>query len=109
MKYIIPTEREIIELNRIFMTFDNSEVSLEFCLNKVRMLINEYALPNNIILIISDIMLGVCPDKDFHNRVMNVWNALIIQIYYYIIYGDFLLPIVEFKLTRNDLVIITGG
>lgn len=91
------------------MTFDNSELSIEYCLEKVRMCINEYMLPPDILPRLSDTMLGVAQDRELYNQLMSKWNALLLNIFFYIVSGDIQLPILEIKLKFHDLVMVTEG
>lgn len=91
------------------MTFDNSQLSIEYCLEHVRMCINEYMLPPDILPRLSDLMLGVAQDKELHNQLMIKWSALLLNIFFYIVSGDMQLPILEIKLKFHDIVMVTEG
>lgn len=109
MQYIIPTENELQSLNKLFMNFDNTEINIEYCLGKIRLAVNEYALPPAIMDILSDTMLGAATDKQMFDLLMSEWLRLIIKIHYYIVTADMQLPILEFILQRNDICVITEG
>lgn len=109
MEYIIPTETEINELNKLFMTFDNSVLNIEYCLERIRQGINSYLLVDGISLVLQDLMLSVIRDPMLMNRCMTVWVALVVKMHYYIVSIDILLPISELNLNRSDVCIVTDG
>lgn len=109
MEYIIPTELQIKKLNSMFMGMDNSSITLEYCLDRIRLGINAYLMPQELSPMLSDLMLSVSIDEDMHNQLMVAWYNLIFQMYYFIIEGDFILPITEIKLRRHDMVMVTEG
>lgn len=109
MQYIIETHSDIESLMRLFMTVDNSQLSVEFCIEKIRLSINNYSDFNTTITLLADLTLGVTADKDLTNRMMKHWIAIIMQILYYILHVDIQLPIHEIHLEHRDLRLITEG
>lgn len=109
MIYIIPTEYEIQALNKLYMSLDNTEMHLEYMLEKMRMGVNEYMLVDGIMNMFGDLMLDRTHDPDMYNKLMTEWLKLVIKIHYYIVTADMQLPITEFKLQRNDICVLTEG
>lgn len=66
-------------------------------------------LPPDIIPRINDMMLGLAHDKELYNQLMTAWNALLLNIFFYIVSGDIQLPILELKLKFHDIVVVTEG
>lgn len=109
MEYVIPTEHQVRELDRLFLPFDQTVVSIEFCLERIRLGINEYLLPDDVIKILHDIMLGVCSDVQYLNRLMLTWVAVVMRLYYYIVSADLPIPFTEIKIIFHDIIMVTEG
>lgn len=107
--YIIETFEPVSELIRLFMAVDNTEVNLEFYIERIRTAINNYMNYHDLIAMLRDITLGKTSDPQLTDRIMNNLNTIIIQILYYIIKLDIQLPIIQLALEHRDLRLITEG
>lgn len=109
MQYIIETDNELSELMRLYMVVDNQDNNIEFYLERIRLAINNYATYPELINMIADLNIATTKDAELATRLMNNWNAVILQILYYILHTDMLLPIVEIHLAHRDLRLVTEG
>lgn len=109
MQYIIETHADISELIRLFMVVDDNQLSVEFCIEKIRLSINNYTEFNTLVTMLADMTLSVTADEKLTNKMMNHWCAILLQIFYYILHVDIQLPIHEIHLEHRDLRLITEG
>lgn len=109
MQYIIETHDDMTQLTRLFMSLDNSEVNIEYYLDRIRLAINNYVEYPEIIKMLVDLTMSKSSDADLTNKLMNHWNAVLLQLFYYILKVDMQLPIREFHLINMDLHIVTEG
>lgn len=109
MHYIIETHNEVDTLTKLFMGIDNEHTNIEFYLERIRLAINNYAEYHEIVTMLADLNASVTTDYDLCSKLMNRWNAIVLQILYYILEADIQLPITEIHLTHRDLRLVTEG
>lgn len=109
MQYIIETERDMTQIMRLFMVLDNDDVNVEYYLERIRLAINNYVSYSEIISMLTDLTVSKTSDMDLTSKLMNHWNAVVLQLLYYLLKVDMQLPITEFHLLNMDLRVITEG
>ena len=109
MHYIIDTHLDMGVIIKKTMAFDNTQLSPEHCLEKIRIGINSYASPDGIMSMLSDLTWTITDDIPTHDSLVKVWISVVAKLYYYVLQEDMQLPITHLILENQDIRIITEG
>lgn len=109
MHYIIETHTEIAIIMKKTMAFDNHNLSVEHYLEKIRLGINSYAGPEDVMSMVSDLTWSVTDDANTHNSLTKAWVSIVARLFYYVLEEDMQLPITHLILENQDIRIITEG